>query len=95
MSLVQVKDNGTTKVLWSTANTGSAKTVNQPYTDASGQLLPPVVMFHGGPGGALTPNAGGLLPGLQDIDREMLRSGQGRGALGMGMDADQQQSGLQ
>ena len=25
----------TTKVLWSTANTGSAKTVNQPYTDAS------------------------------------------------------------
>ena len=35
VSLVQVKDNGTTKVLWSTANTGSAKTVNQPYTDAS------------------------------------------------------------
>lgn len=38
---------------------------SQPYTDASGQVLPPVVMFHGGPGGALTPNAGNLLRGLQ------------------------------
>lgn len=38
---------------------------SQPYTDASGQVLPPVVMFHGGPGGALTPGAGNLLRGLQ------------------------------
>jgi Flp pilus assembly protein TadG len=37
VSLVQVKDNGTTKVLWSIANgTGAtARTVNPPYTDAS------------------------------------------------------------
>ena len=28
---------------------------SQPFTDASGRALPPVFMFHGGPGGALTP----------------------------------------
>lgn len=38
---------------------------SRPFTDASGQVLPPVVMFHGGPGGALTSNAGNLLRGLQ------------------------------
>ncbi len=35
VSLVQVKDNGTTKVLWSKANSGTAKTVGQPYGDPS------------------------------------------------------------
>ena len=29
-----------------------------PFKDASGQALPPMVMFQGGPGGALTPGAG-------------------------------------
>ena len=35
VSLVQVKNNGTTKVLWSTSNSGAGKTVNQSYPDAS------------------------------------------------------------
>ncbi|OJX55267.1 TadE/TadG family type IV pilus assembly protein [Devosia sp. 66-22] len=35
VSLVQVKNNGDTKTLWSTANTGSAKTLNAAYSDAS------------------------------------------------------------
>lgn len=35
VSLVQVKNDGTTKVLWSTANSGTAKTVNTSYGDAS------------------------------------------------------------
>ena len=38
---------------------------SQPYRDASGAFLPPVVMFHGGPGGALTPGVGGMLRALQ------------------------------
>lgn len=38
---------------------------SQPFTDASGHILPPVVMFHGGPGGASTSGVGGLLSALQ------------------------------
>ena len=36
-----------------------------PFKDASGQALPPMVMFHGGPGGALTPGAGRMLGALR------------------------------
>jgi Flp pilus assembly protein TadG len=35
VSLVQVKNNGTTRVLWSKANSGAAKTVGQSYGDPS------------------------------------------------------------
>lgn len=38
---------------------------SQPYRDASGAFLPPVVMFHGGPGGALTPGVGRTLEALK------------------------------
>ncbi|CAN5386785.1 alpha/beta hydrolase [soil metagenome] len=31
---------------------------SQPYRDASGRTLPPVIVFHGGPGGALIPSLG-------------------------------------
>lgn len=65
---------------------------SQPYIDASGRALPPVVMFHGGPGGALTPNAGNLLRGLQRspdlaaVDQDLIlfdQRGGGRGAPSM------------
>ncbi|WP_284876926.1 alpha/beta fold hydrolase [Brevundimonas sp. MEB006b] len=36
-----------------------------PYKNATGQALPPMVMFHGGPGGALTPGAGRMLAALR------------------------------
>lgn len=51
---------------------------SQPYKDASGRFLPPVVMFHGGPGGALTPGAGRLLgalsrrPDLAAVDQDVI-----------------------
>jgi len=51
---------------------------SQPYRDASGRFLPPVVMFHGGPGGALTPGAGRLLgvlsrrPDLTAVDQDVI-----------------------
>jgi pimeloyl-ACP methyl ester carboxylesterase len=51
---------------------------SQPYKDASGHFLPPVVMFHGGPGGALTPSAGRLLgalsrrPDLAAVDQDVI-----------------------
>ncbi|MFJ6025021.1 alpha/beta hydrolase [Brevundimonas sp. NPDC092305] len=51
---------------------------SQPYRDASGQALPPVVMFHGGPGGALTPGVGGTLaalarmPDLLAVDQDVI-----------------------
>jgi pimeloyl-ACP methyl ester carboxylesterase len=35
-----------------------------PFKDASGQALPPMVMFHGGPGGALTPSVKPILQAL-------------------------------
>jgi pimeloyl-ACP methyl ester carboxylesterase len=38
---------------------------SHPFTDASGQALPPVVMFHGGPGGSATPGVGRYLQALQ------------------------------
>ena len=65
---------------------------SRPWTDASGQALPPVVMFHGGPGGALTPNAGNLLRGLQRspdlaaVDQDLIlfdQRGGGRNAPSM------------
>lgn len=65
---------------------------SRPYSDASGQVLPPVLMFHGGPGGALTPNAGNLLRGLQRspdlaaVDQDLIlfdQRGGGRGAPSM------------
>lgn len=37
---------------------------SQPYRDASGEFLPPLVMFHGGPGGALTQGVGRTLQAL-------------------------------
>jgi len=51
---------------------------SQPYRDASGRALPPVVMFHGGPGGALTPGVGGTLralernPDLLAVDQDVI-----------------------
>ncbi|RZJ79804.1 MAG: alpha/beta fold hydrolase, partial [Brevundimonas sp.] len=45
---------------------------SQPYTDASGQRLPPVVVFHGGPGGAEVAGVGGLLARLNDTSRPPL-----------------------
>ncbi|MEC8456796.1 MAG: alpha/beta hydrolase [Pseudomonadota bacterium] len=36
-----------------------------PYKDASGQALPTVVMFHGGPGGAMVGGAGRMLTALR------------------------------
>ncbi|MDY6924696.1 MAG: alpha/beta hydrolase [Pseudomonadota bacterium] len=65
---------------------------SRPYIDASGQALPPVVMFHGGPGGALTPGAGNLLRGLQRspdlaaVDQDLIlfdQRGGGRSAPSM------------
>src|SRR5690606_10970768 len=38
---------------------------SRPYRDASGEFLPPMVMFHGGPGGALTPGVGRMLQALE------------------------------
>lgn len=38
---------------------------SHPYSDASGQALPPVVMFHGGPGGASVSGVGRTLRALQ------------------------------
>ncbi len=61
---------------------------SDPYIDASGQALPPVVMFHGGPGGALTPAAGNMLralkqrPDLMAVDQDVVlfdQRGGGRG----------------
>ncbi|MDO9609266.1 MAG: alpha/beta fold hydrolase [Brevundimonas sp.] len=49
-----------------------------PYKDASGQVLPPMVMFHGGPGGALTSGAGNILralsrrPDLMAVDQDVI-----------------------
>ncbi len=49
-----------------------------PYKDASGQALPPMVMFHGGPGGALTSGAGNILralsrrPDLVAVDQDVI-----------------------
>ncbi|WP_426025500.1 alpha/beta hydrolase [Brevundimonas sp. TSRC1-1] len=49
-----------------------------PYKDASGQALPPMVMFHGGPGGALTSGAGNILralsrrPDLMAVDQDVI-----------------------
>ena len=51
---------------------------SEPYRDASGQLLPPMVMFHGGPGGALTPGVGNILralsqrPDLMAVDQDVI-----------------------
>ena len=61
---------------------------SQPYRDASGQALPPVFMFHGGPGGDLTPGAGNILqalsrrPELMAVDQDVVlfdQRGGGRG----------------
>lgn len=65
---------------------------SNPYRDASGALLPPVVNFHGGPGGASTPGAGGLLtalrrqPDLTAVDQDLIlfdQRGSGRGSPSM------------
>lgn len=51
---------------------------SEPYRDASGQFLPPMVMFHGGPGGALTPGVGNILralgqrPDLMAVDQDVI-----------------------
>jgi len=51
---------------------------SRPYSDASGQALPPLVMFHGGPGGASTPRIGGTLralastPDLLAVDQNVI-----------------------
>ncbi|WP_313013666.1 alpha/beta hydrolase [Brevundimonas sp.] len=61
---------------------------SQPFTDASGRALPPVFMFHGGPGGALTPGVGNMLralsrrPDLMAVDQDVVlfdQRGGGRG----------------
>ncbi|WP_292259494.1 alpha/beta hydrolase [Brevundimonas sp.] len=44
---------------------------SNPYRDASGQALPPVVMFHGGPGGAMTAGTGNLLRALSQQPERM------------------------
>jgi pimeloyl-ACP methyl ester carboxylesterase len=65
---------------------------SRPYRDASGRLLPPVVNFHGGPGGASTPGVGGALraaqqnPDLFAVDQDMIffdQRGGGRGSPSM------------
>lgn len=38
---------------------------SNPYKDASGQALPPVVVFHGGPGGASVSNVGRIVQRLE------------------------------
>ncbi|WP_298162583.1 alpha/beta hydrolase [Brevundimonas sp.] len=63
-----------------------------PWRDASGRLLPPVVNFHGGPGGASTPGVGGALryaqqnPDALAVDQDMIffdQRGAGRGTPSM------------
>lgn len=63
-----------------------------PWRDASGRLLPPVVNFHGGPGGASTPGVGGALryaqqnPDVIAVDQDMIffdQRGGGRGTPSM------------
>lgn len=63
-----------------------------PYRDAAGRLLPPVVNFHGGPGGASTPGVGGALaytqqnPDAMAVDQDMIffdQRGGGRGTPSM------------
>lgn len=63
-----------------------------PYRDASGALLPPVVNFHGGPGGASTPGIGRALraarqnPDVLAVDQDMIffdQRGGGRGVPSM------------
>ncbi len=63
-----------------------------PYRDASGALLPPVVNFHGGPGGASTPGVGAALryaqqnPDALAVDQDMIffdQRGGGRGSPSM------------
>lgn len=65
---------------------------SNPYRDASGRLLPPVVNFHGGPGGASTPGVGGALaytqqnPDAMAVDQDMIffdQRGGGRGTPSM------------
>ena len=63
-----------------------------PYRDASGHRLPPVVNFHGGPGGASTPGVGRMLQAAQQnpdalaVDQDMIffdQRGGGRGSPSM------------
>lgn len=63
-----------------------------PYRDAAGHLLPPVVNFHGGPGGASTPGVGRMLQAAQQnpevlaVDQDMIffdQRGGGRGSPSM------------
>lgn len=63
-----------------------------PYRDASGHLLPPVVNFHGGPGGASTPGVGRALaaarqnPEVIAVDQDVIlfdQRGGGRGRPSM------------
>ncbi len=60
----------------------------QPYRDASGGTLPPVFMFHGGPGGAMTPGAGAFLralsqrPDLMAVDQDVVLFDQRGGGAG-------------
>ncbi|MES2861565.1 MAG: alpha/beta hydrolase [Pseudomonadota bacterium] len=63
-----------------------------PFRDASGALLPPVVNFHGGPGGASTPGVGATLryaqqnPDAFAVDQDMIffdQRGGGRGVPSM------------
>lgn len=65
---------------------------SNPWRDASGRLLPPVVNFHGGPGGASTPGVGGALaytqqnPDAMAVDQDMIffdQRGGGRGTPSM------------
>ncbi|RZJ05262.1 MAG: alpha/beta hydrolase [Brevundimonas sp.] len=50
----------------------------EPFRDASGQALPPIVMFHGGPGGELVKGVGGTLqylrrmPDLLAVDQDVI-----------------------
>lgn len=63
-----------------------------PYRDAAGHLLPPMVNFHGGPGGASTPGVGGALlyaqqnPDALAVDQDVIffdQRGGGRGSPSM------------
>lgn len=62
---------------------------SQPFTDASGQLLPPLVMFHGGPGGAMVAGVGGILralertPDLLAVDQDVIFFDQRGGGQGL------------
>jgi len=65
---------------------------SQPYRDAQGNALPPLVLFHGGPGGQMVAGVGGMLNALQQrpdlvaVDQDVIffdQRGGGQGSPSM------------